>query len=444
MKLSSLSLSLWLASSALAFSPAWKNSAVSHPTSSKTKLFYNYQREPPNGDVWSVLANTERWISTTLQDAQQGGNPLSRKEVSYVCETSQDPAMVLANVFRKLKEARQLGEAHGQEQEEFVDESDKHERATLRQTQVLVIPANKDIMDFLVFDNMISAINQARRNARDYVTDVSLERLDENMYGDGDRDWVVSVNCAHLHPGFGQKTPEQELKELQEEEESGEVDLNLQEYKKRRLQARQSPYPSVVVEVRAMAPPEFTPPPPSGPETPNPIEDVDEPIDSEFIQNLEALFSKSTLQKDGGFYDSIGSHIETVSSVTPLSVAQNWVAENDPKFDITACAFTTTDTPHVDEAYEFVFTNLAMQTTQYGVSAEAQMDAGAQKRQYLVMPNFVTSSATSLEKFAMEVSNIISTLPSIKDKVQVSSFHPEHIQEEKRCPIPVFILQWLD
>lgn len=68
--------------------------------------------------------------------------------------------------------------------------SDKHERATLRQTQVLVIPANKDIMDFLVFDNMISAINQARRNARDYVTDVSLERLDENMYGDGDRDWV--------------------------------------------------------------------------------------------------------------------------------------------------------------------------------------------------------------------------------------------------------------
>jgi hypothetical protein len=247
-----------------------------------------------------------------------------------------------------------------------------------------------------------------------------------------------------LHPGFGQKTPEQELKELKEEEEAGEVDLNLQEYKKQRLQARQSPYPSIVVEVRAMVPPEFTPPPPSGPETPNPIEDVDEPIDSEFVQNLEALFSKSSLQKDGGFYDSIGAHIKTVSLCTPMTIAQTWIAENDPQFDVAACAFTTSDTAHVDEAYEFVFTNLAMQTTQFGVSAEATISAGAQKRQYLVMPHFVTSSATSLEKFAMEVSNIISTVPSIKDKVQVDCFHPEHIQEEKRCPIPVFILQWLD
>jgi hypothetical protein len=44
-------------------------------------------------------------------------------------------------------------------------------------------------MDFLVFDKLVHAINRARRNARDYVTDVSLERLDENMHGDGDSDW---------------------------------------------------------------------------------------------------------------------------------------------------------------------------------------------------------------------------------------------------------------
>ena len=37
----------------------------------------------------------------------------------------------------------------------------------------------------------------------------------------------VSVNFAHLHPKFGEKTPEQELKELQEEEESGEYNSNL-------------------------------------------------------------------------------------------------------------------------------------------------------------------------------------------------------------------------
>jgi hypothetical protein len=265
--------------------------------------------------------------------------------------------------------------------------------------------------------------------------------------------YSVSVNCAHLHPSFGQKTPEQELKEMQEEEEAGEVDLNLQEYKKQRLQARQSPYPSIVVEVRAMVPPEFTPPPPSGPETPNPVEDVEEPIDSEFVQNLEALFSKSTLNTkvDGGFYDLIGAHIETVSAVTPMTLAQTWISEHDPQFDIAACAFTTSDTAHVDEAYEFVFTNLAMQTTQYGevtsdtgTSTSTTDAVGAQKRQYLVLPHFVTSSATSLEKFAKEVSNIIETVPSIQGKVQVDCFHPEHIQEAKRCAIPVFILKWLD
>jgi hypothetical protein len=122
MKLSSLSLPLLLATSSSAFTPVvvvWKNTV----SPSKTRLFYDIQRDPPNDNVWSVLANTEKWISSTLKDAQQGGNPLSRKEVSYVCETSQDPAMVLANIFRKVKEARLLGETHGQEQEELVDES---------------------------------------------------------------------------------------------------------------------------------------------------------------------------------------------------------------------------------------------------------------------------------------------------------------------------------
>jgi hypothetical protein len=257
-----------------------------------------------------------------------------------------------------------------------------------------------------------------------------------------------------LHPKFGEKTVEQQLKELQEEEEQ-EVDLNLQEYIARRLQARQSPYPSVVVEVRSMPPPEFTPPPPSGPETPQAIEDddtsaEDEPITSEFIQQLEALFSKSSLQKDGpdaGFYESIGSHIEEVSLVTPMRIAQEWIARHDPKFDAMTSAFTFSDTAHVDEAYEFVFTNLAMQTTQFlmdGVNYNAETDPGAQKRQYLVMSNFVTSSATSFEKFAKEVENIIQALPTVRDRVQISCLHPEHIQDENRSPVPVFILQWKD
>jgi hypothetical protein len=144
------------------------------------------------------------------------------------------------------------------------------------------------------------------------------------------------------------------------------------------------------------------------------------------------------------FYDSIGSHIEEVSMVTPMSLAQNWIATNDDLFDISSCAFTTSDTPHVDEAYEFIFTNLAMQTTQFLKYDKSSVDAGAQKRQYLVMPNFLSSSATSMEKFAGEVKCIMGTLPPIRSKVSVSCFHPEHIEESKRCPVPTFVLQWLD
>jgi len=89
---------------------------------SKTALQYDIQRDN-DGDpnVWSILASTEQWISSTLKHAQREGNPLSRKEVSYVCETSPEISMVLANVFRKCKEARQMGESHAQEQEWLVD-----------------------------------------------------------------------------------------------------------------------------------------------------------------------------------------------------------------------------------------------------------------------------------------------------------------------------------
>ena len=99
---------------------------LSSSTASKsTHLFYDIQRDSsqPSDNVWSVLSNTERWISNTLADAQTGANnPLSRKEVSYVCETSRDPAMILANIFRKVKEAREMGESHAQDQEALIDE----------------------------------------------------------------------------------------------------------------------------------------------------------------------------------------------------------------------------------------------------------------------------------------------------------------------------------
>jgi len=108
-----------------------------------------------------------------------------------------------------------------------------------------VIPTNKALeSSFPLFDKLVEAINQARRNARDYVTDVSLEKLDDRLEAgeEGLCDWSVSVNCAHLHPSFGEKTPEEAMQELKDEEEAGEVDLNYEEYKKKRILARQSPF----------------------------------------------------------------------------------------------------------------------------------------------------------------------------------------------------------
>ena len=97
--------------------------------STRTRLFYEINSDPPNDanshNVWSILANTEKWMSSTLSASESpsgNGNPLSRKEVSYVCETSGDPAMIVANMFRKLKEFRQLGEQHGTNQEDSIDQ----------------------------------------------------------------------------------------------------------------------------------------------------------------------------------------------------------------------------------------------------------------------------------------------------------------------------------
>jgi hypothetical protein len=253
-------------------------------------------------------------------------------------------------------------------------------------------------------------------------------------------------------------TAEERLQAMKEEENDGEVDLNMLEYKERRMQARRSPYPSVVVEVRSTPPPDFSeamPPPPSSQVNPDQMKDdgassndsEDSEITSDFIQSLEALFSKSAHMKDepekeGDFFDAIGDHLETVSAMTPMKLAQTWVAENDPHFSPTKSAFTESNTQHVDEAYEFVFTNLAMQTSTF--LEDSKVETGAQKRQYMIMPNFMTASATSMEKFANEFKNIVESVPVLKGHVELNCLHPEHIDVTKRSPVPVFVLQWHD
>lgn len=90
-------------------------------------LMYDSSRDPPNkegnnGNMWAVLANTERWLSDTLSSQNGQNNPYTRKEVSYVCDTSDDGAMIAAGIFRRLREAREQGELHGQAEEERLTE----------------------------------------------------------------------------------------------------------------------------------------------------------------------------------------------------------------------------------------------------------------------------------------------------------------------------------
>ena len=139
----------------------------------------------------------------------------------------------------------------------------------MRQTQVIVIPGNEDFSSsFPIFDQLINAVNSARRDARDYITDVMLEKIDNSLdmdYDEIEKEWSVAINCAHLHPKFGEQSPEQKLQEMKEEEAAGEVDVNLEQYKIARQLARRSPYPTVVLEVRATPPPDFSQAPPLKP-----------------------------------------------------------------------------------------------------------------------------------------------------------------------------------
>lgn len=114
-------------------------------------------------------------------------------------------------------------------------------------------------------------------------------------------------------------------------------------------------------------------------------------------------------------------------------MAQNWVLNNDPAFNEKSSTFTKSSTHQVDAAYEYVFNNLAM--------LNAQEPKRGQKS-YIVLPKFLPTSATSFDRFAGQVSNIIRVMPSMKEKVVISTFHPEHVMTSTRSPVPILVITW--
>jgi len=131
-----------------------------------------------------------------------------------------------------------------------------------------------------------------------------------------------------------------------------------------------------------------------------------------------------------------------------METTKEWVKENDPYYRKHLASFTTSNLKHDDSAFEFVFLNLAMQKyspngdTPKGERRDREYKAGA--RSYLVLPKFISSSATSFEKFASSVTDIIKVIDGLDDRVSVMTMHPEDIDADKRSPSPVIILQWLE
>jgi len=415
------------------------------------------------GGVWSVLANTERWISDTIAKSNSNGpSTFARKEISYVCETTEEALMTVASIFRRVKEARELGESHSRAEESvLMDKGPNYKPSTFRQTQVVVIPWCEYFESFQNFETVIQAVTGARRSARDYVTDAHLLKLD--MGEKRDRDWVIGVNLASLHPNYGEKSSEGNIDEMGKEK--GEVDEKLKRYIELRTLARQSPYPTLVIEVKAVPPPDFGSNPP-----PTQQGGSDRKDDSnvtggedlnEDVKKLEILFGKSAAMPKTGnvednFYDSIGKvdGIEQVVVESPTITTQNWIVQNDPSYHQETSTFAKTDAKEVDTAYERIFTNIAMQGRSQRIQSSENVNIEKDKitssdtikssvnRSYIIMPQFLSSSATSFEKFALQVTNIIGTIKGLEKHVSVNIFHPEHIDGMRQSPLPVFVIQW--
>ena len=117
---------------------------------------------------------------------------------------------------------------------------------------------------------------------------------------------------------------------------------------------------------------------------------------------------------------------------TPIDQGQRLIAKNDHAYDIESSLFIHTDLRHMDAAHEFIFSSI----TSNWITVVSNT-----KKTNLLMPNSVSSSATSFEKFLGEVKKLMATIPGIYNGLDITIFHRESIVKEKRSHIPIFALQ---
>jgi hypothetical protein len=442
---------------------AQPSSIMSSPTS--TQLHYGNDPSHSRGDnqspqqsaqqklktgFWNALEHTETWMSNILKNSTKE-NPIARNEVSYECEMNQGTLACIAGIFRRFKEAREMGTRYERGQKQMAKENRYYDVEPMRRTQVVILPFCDFFDQFASYDRITRAITNARVIAQHLITDLAVENLEKESAGfKRDQDWDINVSGATLHPDY--TTPQELVDQMKNSGDSNANDSNkdreklIQEQKNR---ARQSPYPTLIIEVKAFPQPTVKPTVFEGDET---MVDIIFKLEAIYAKSA-ALHKKSETKTEDIFYHAIGmlNGIEEILPSNMIEVVENWVVDNDRRYDADLSTFASSNLKHADSAYEFVFANLALHKfipdddeDDDGGGGDEKKTYTAGLRSYLIMPKFVSTSATSFEKFAGGVNEIVRSIDGLKNRMIVSIMHPEHVDDDKRSPAPVLVLQWYE
>jgi len=244
---------------------------------------------------------------------------------------------------------------------------------------------------------------------------------------------------------------QQTIKEAQEKESEA-----LRNYLEKRKQARQSPYPTIIIEVRATPPMSFDGSDPAFDDSTKSKQANEESITKKSITKND-LLKLETLMGMPAASNYLTSFIEGEGSIgsedigdvfeTPLSLAKSWISQRDRLFSPSTSVIDECGARHVDEAYEQIFSIIAkqkMESPQIVSSTQTEKQDGRvlDKRSYIVMPNFVSSSATSFSKFSNELNGMLACVPALSSSISCETMHPEEIENDRRSSVPILILQW--
>ncbi|GMH73276.1 hypothetical protein TrST_g8053 [Triparma strigata] len=414
---------LLLLPSSLSFTlPSFKHLVLSpHPSrpSSHTRLNYDSSSDPSSSlPHLSALTATEAWLSNAIPEGHL------RKEVKYTVEGTSCKTEVVARIFDSIKELTDAGEEHP-------TTCNLTPIPPYRSTLMLVCPSV--FSSFEDFDQLIKTVMEVRRSSRSYNTQGVVEGMREmvNMELGEQREedeWRTSVNIAHLHPGFcdlDTETVDSEgpYTDLSDEERQYQERLRLHKLKK--TMARQSPHPTVVVEVRSQKISMGVDSTVAAAGKTEVEKVPEQTFSAADLKTLEASFSKSANPYKTPSPPSPEPSSPSDAAASSLISAKSKAASF---LELPSAIYREYSERSVEEAYSYIFKNLYHYLTgPMHVSSIC-----------IACPNFLTSSAHSFTNFGCDLNKL---LKSVNIPVHAETYHPEDVEEERRSPVGVIVLE---